>query len=733
MSTMRRSPLLLFLMVMVSLGLLPFQAMSARGFGAYTAEVTPAEVFPGAERFGPREGAPPAMAAYKDGKVAGYVFEAGEIGYSGKPIRILVGMDATGVVVGAKTIEHHEPILLVGIPEEKLFDFVSAYIGRNVITAAGKQGKVDVISGATVTGIVINDALTRTALRVARTRGVAGFKAVGAGAAPVKRKIVPAPFAPADWQTLLGDGSVRRLRLLNGDVDEAFRKIGVGSPEPYAKAGPADEDFIDLYVALATPETIGRNLLGAAEYDNLMAWLAPGQSAIVILANGAYSFRGSGFVRGAIFDRIQVVQDDIGILFRDSHYRRLGSLAPGMPDFAEIGLFKLPADAVFDPAAAWRLDLLAQRPIGPIEKSYTSFSLPYAVPDRFLEPVLAPPPPPNTPQGDLFGDDGRPPVWEGIWRDRIADIGILSAALVVLTGIFFFQDILVRNPKMTDRIRLGFLVFTAVWIGGYAQAQLSVVNALTFFNALVSGFRWDFFLLEPLIFILWSATAVALIFWGRGAYCGWLCPFGALQELLNRLARMLKVPQITVPFGLHERLWPIKYLLFTGLLGLSLYSMATAELLAEVEPFKTVILLRMAREWPFVVYAATLLAAGLFIERFFCRYLCPLGGGLAIPARMRTFDWLKRRRQCGYECTICARQCGVQAIHSNGAINPNECFYCLKCQANHSDATVCPPLILRRAKRERRGAAAGAGAIGITTNTGMPDVGHRVTTGEHGE
>jgi len=52
---------------------------------------------------------------------------------------------------------------------------------------------------------------------------------------------------------------------------------------------------------------------------------------------------------------------------------------------------------------------------------------------------------------------------------------------------------------------------------------------------------------------------------------------------------------------------------------------------SEVEPFKTSIVLKFAREWPFVVYALTLLAAGRFVERFFCRYLCPLGAALAIP------------------------------------------------------------------------------------------------------
>jgi NosR/NirI family nitrous oxide reductase transcriptional regulator len=256
---------------------------------------------------------------------------------------------------------------------------------------------------------------------------------------------------------------------------------------------------------------------------------------------------------------------------------------------------------------------------------------------------------------------------------------------------------------------MSFLTVTLVFLGWYANAQLSIVNLMALASSLATGFTWQAFLLDPLTFILWFSVAAALLFWGRGAYCGWLCPFGALQELTNRIARYFKVPQWTLPWGLHERLWPIKYMIFLGLFAVTLASIERAEQLAEVEPFKTAIVLKFDRAWPFVLYAVVLLLIGLFVERFYCRYLCPLGAGLAIPARLRMFDWLKRYRDCGDPCQTCAHECMVQAIHPTGEINPNECLNCLHCQVLYQSEAKCP-VVIRQLKRRQK-ASAGAASL----------------------
>lgn len=709
------------------LGVLLVSAAQATEFGAYRADVVPANVFPAAESFGPTEGSPPAAAAFKGGKLIGYVFETSAIGYSGKPIKILAGLNTEGVIVGAKVVEHHEPILLIGIPQERLFEFVDRYVGRNIVAASQTRADhgVDAISGATVTAVVINDGLLRSALALAKSRGIAGFPAP-AGATQAQSSagtvttLAEVPFEAADWPALLGDGRLRRLHLSNAEVDAAFKAIGVGSPEPYARAGKPDEVFIDLYVGLFSVENIGRSLLSKEDYQAAKTWTGAKQAGVVIAANGDYSFRGSGFVRGGIFDRLQLVQDDATILFRDKDYRRLDKFAAaGSPEFKEIGLFRLPESAKFDPAKPFRLELLAQRPIGPIKKAFTSFSLSYQLPARFVQTAAVPsttvaPPVSAAAQGVAASETPAAGAeeqaveepWVQIWQTRALDIAILSLSLTILMFIFFFQDWLVKKPVLFDRLRTAFLIFSVLWLGVYAKAQLSVINVLTFTHSLVTGFRWEFFLLDPLIFLLWCVTAVSLLFWGRGAYCGWLCPFGSLQELLNSAARRLGIRQITVPYAWHERLTAIKYILFLGLFGVSLGNMAFAEQLAEIEPFKTVVLLRFMREWTFVLFALTLLAGGLFIERFYCRYLCVLGAALAIPGRGRMFDWLKRRKQCGYECQLCAKRCRVQAIHPLGQINPHECLHCLQCQVIYWDDHTCPPLVMKREGRGKKGGKA---------------------------
>lgn len=673
-------------------------------------KVDVAELVPGADAFGPLQENVPVVPALKGSERVGWVFLTSDFvsttGYSGKPIHTLVGVNQNAVITGVRLVKHSEPIVLIGIPESKIRAVTEGYAGLDLKTEAEEGGsahELDIISGATVTIMVIDDSIVRSGLKVARALGLGGLAPEIADTGPQK-EIDTEKQEVLDWMTLTGDGSVRRLSLDVAQINEAFSAQGdpraVARPEP----GPDTDTFIDLYIALADVPSIGLSLLGEAEYGNLKKRLKEGEHALLVMGRGRYSFKGSGYVRGGIFDRIQMIQHDISARFFDKQQSRVGEIAAeGAPAFTEMDLFIIPADIGFDPARDFRLQLLVQRAVGAIDKVFLTFDLGYQLPDGYLKtiPVAASPVSDQVANGNVVEDNVVTKLWQRIWQGRVFDISVLAVAIGLLTLVFFFQMQVTKHERFTFWFRITFLTFTLVWLGWYENAQLSVVNVLAFFSSLTSEFSWDAFLMDPLVFLLWFSVAAALLFWGRGAYCGWLCPFGALQELTNRIAKFFRVPQIEVPWGLHERLWPLKYIIFLGLFGLSLYSLDVAEHYAEVEPFKTAIILKFQRAWPFVLFAVALIVAGLFIERFYCRYLCPLGAALAIPARLRMFDWLKRYRECGNPCHRCAKECMVQAIHPEGNINPNECLNCLHCQVLYQHDQKCPVCIKKLAKRRK--------------------------------
>ena len=685
---------------------------------AFLDEVAPSTLVAGADAYGAIRPDMPVAPVLKGGETIAWAFITsdfvGTTGYSGKPIHVMVAVDPDARIAGVKLVKHSEPIVLIGIPEAKMLRLTEDYTGLDLLKEAESGGSahdLNIISGATVTVMVIDDSIVRSGIKVARALGLGGLSAEVRDDGP-RTEIDPDAAPVATWIEAEGDGTVRRLSLDLAQVNEAFLTLGDDRAASRPVDGAPDDTFIDMYAALVSVPAIGKALLGDAEFANLQNWLAEGEHAILVAARGQYSFKGSGYVRGGIFDRIHLLQDDVSVRFRDRGHRRLGEIAlDGAPSVTELDLFKIPADSGFDPTEPWRLQLLVQREVGALERLFVTFDLGYDLPEAYTRIVAAS----SVPQPGLMSADveaeaaAQSELWKRIWRDKTVEIVGVLIMLAVLTGAFFFQSFLTRSERVTFWFRMSFLSVTLVFLGWYANAQLSVVNLMALANSLATGFSWQAFLLDPLTFILWFSVAAALLFWGRGAYCGWLCPFGALQELTNRIGRYFKIPQWTVPWGLHERLWPIKYMIFLGLFAVTLASIERAEQLAEVEPFKTAIVLKFDRAWPFVLYALVLLGIGLFVERFFCRYLCPLGAGLAIPARLRMFDWLKRYRECGNPCQTCANECIVQAIHPTGEINPNECVNCLHCQVLYQSESKCPVVIRQLKRREK--ASAGAAAL----------------------
>ena len=183
--------------------------------------------------------------------------------------------------------------------------------------------------------------------------------------------------------------------------------------------------------------------------------------------------------------------------------------------------------------------------------------------------------------------------------------------------------------------------------------------------------------------------------WGRALFCGWLCPFGALQELLNKIALSIGIKQKRLNTKKDLSLKKVKYILLALLGSLFLYSFDLGLTASAIEPFKSAITFRFNAPIIALVWVLIILGSGLFIERAYCRFLCPLGAAAAIIGKVRIFNFLHRRKECGSPCKACNPECPTQAIKLNGAIDMNECFQCLDCQVMYFDKHKCPPLVAR--------------------------------------
>ena len=93
------------------------------------------------------------------------------------------------------------------------------------------------------------------------------------------------------------------------------------------------------------------------------------------------------------------------------------------------------------------------------------------------------------------------------------------------------------------------------------------------------------------------------------------------------------------------------------------------------------------------MYAAGMVLISAVIYKFFCRYICPLGAGLALFGKLRITSWIPRRKECGTPCQTCKHRCDYQAIKNKGEIDYQECFQCMDCVVIYNSDTKCAPRI----------------------------------------
>lgn len=651
------------------------------------------EVLPGATSFSERKGQPPYVEGYAEEngqrKLVGYIVLSTDVtdtpAYSGKPVITLIGLTPQGNFAGIKILKHSEPILLLGIPESALIKFNNQYLGKfvgaNIEIGRSRPEEdiigLDAISGATVTVIAQNQVMMMSGAAVGRQVGILE-KTVRPQARFVDRS------RKLDWATMVKEGVVQRLTVMPEQVGLERGK----------------DPFIDLWYGYLNHPEVGRAILGDTGWRDLMGRIQEDEHALfVIRTAGRESFKGSGFVRGGIYDRVQLRQGQDVFTFRDLDYYNLyGVSAPGAPSFTESAIFIVRSSS-FSGAFPWKFIFLGNR----IDRetgarTFINFDEEYWLPAAYLE-------------------GGRPEVkkpdapWVRVWKTRALEIVLFSALLVAVAVVYAKRDALTRRSTRKNKWPVNAFKYSA-WIisigfvGFGLLAQPSITQVLTWFHSLLFKWEWELFLTDPFIFLFWIFIIVTVFVWGRGLFCGWLCPFGSLSELLYKVggAIGLKRFQFALPIKWHNRLKWVKYAVFFGLLAVSMFSMGLAEKLAEVEPFKTTFLVGLFnRSWPYTLFAAGLLGLSIFMERPFCKYLCPLGASLAMPSTFRWFG-LRRKQECD-SCKACAVGCGSLAIDDKGRIDHRECMLCLDCMVLYTDDHACPPLAQERKRRTKDGLA----------------------------
>ena len=662
--------------------------------GVMTKE-TLAKKFPSPLVLGDKDSELPIWPIFKQNATAtelvAYVYESIDFvalpGFAGIPVNLLIALDPKGNFMEVQVLSHHEPVFLEGLGEQPLFNFVNQYKGlsltqnitietgtRKTAKMDGNNVRIDGVSKATASVRIINQTLLTSSLAVARKK--LGFS--GSYDPDQIARLKPGFFEKQTSADLFGKNLITHFSLANRDIENIFKGTAGEGLDTEGSAAP-DAVFIDMYTAMVSVPSIGKNLLDGPSWEKLAWRLEKGDHALLVMWGGRYSITPEDFTPGTSPERLTLKQGGLPIEMRDLDIDlHLADGTPIAPD--QMKVFRVISQTGLDLSKPLDFSLNVKREKGMVypEIIRKSFDYKLDVPERFYD----------VPAGDNK-------TWVSIWQQRAVELGILGTALFILTILLVQQRWLTANARRFTVIRVSFLLFTLGFIGWYAQGQLSIVNMTGVLLALKEGRSLAFFLYDPMTVSLWAFIAVTFFIWGRATFCGWLCPFGALQELIARVARFLRVPQIRLHTKNDARLKWLKYVLLAAILGSAFFAPQITDMLVEIEPFKTGITLLFVRSWPFVLYAGSLVLASAFMYKFFCRYVCPFGAGLAILGKLRLFKWLARRAECGTPCQTCRHRCDYQAIKPSGAIAYDECFQCMDCVVIYHSDEQCAPRIMQ--------------------------------------
>ena len=624
------------------------------------------------------------------GARGGYVIESEWIqplpGFSGAAINLIILIDLEGIIIDAKLLNHNEPIFVSGLGEAPFRAFIEQYRGHSInsaITVGSSYGKpnksgsliyFDGVTKATASVRIAHETILGSAREVAKSM-LNGFSMI-----QEKVSLKADEGKEFTWDELVSQGLAKHVTATHGEERALFADTQWRSDDPFPNA--ADDDlFVDLWIVDVTHPHAARSVMGKRMFRDWESFkkIAPDDETILLIEEGKHGLVSEEFVRNTAPPLITANQDKFPLSIRDADL--LIDLKKGVPDDGTAMVVRLDRRQGFSPVREWDFGLLATRQRGILkpEIGEVKFSWKYQADKQFfnIEKAIQPPTP-----------------FESAIDGRMNDLIILAILLTLICIVVLFNRKFVRMKSWSYQ-RSFLLILVLGFIGWWGQGQLSIVTPLAALVSAVNGRPLDFLLYDPFSLLIWVVVIISFFVVGRALFCGWLCPFGAMQELVGKIAQALSIPQLKINDQWDSRLKSLKYIVLLGLLGVAFFLPRQLDVAVEVEPFKTAISVFFIREWYFAGYAILCVVASVFVFKAYCRYLCPLGAFMAIGGFLRLGKWIKRREDCGSPCQLCKVRCDYQAIKKSGEISYSECFGCLDCVDIYEDKTQCVPLILQ--------------------------------------
>jgi polyferredoxin/Na+-translocating ferredoxin:NAD+ oxidoreductase RnfG subunit len=650
------------------------------------------EVMPEADRFDPAEGNPPVRRAYRGDELLGYVFLTSDLppeerGYSG-PIRAVVGMTPDGTLTGVRVAEYRESYMSTKGDFLRRPGFQEQYAGKHISESFRVYEDIDGIAKVSISVRALSRGVRDAARRVAAAyppekssptepvrdvlsmswfqmlrSGVAvrmdatapGEDAVGISLVHLESETLARRLVGGLYPYIVNavtsreagdaalvlyavDGPASRLPIQSGwSVEQGGvrtqipleRVVMLGSPWEGLLAGETSAVgvlILDESVDIEGPLTF--QFARGAEQVHTVAYTS--QRALAVLAEASLRVPASPPPDSGSGSEARSAREDAASTATVGDGPGAGHDGVATPEPAAAGSPRVSASAASvgpEPASAAPLAAAATSPEQLVQLDFT-----VAEDESALQRLVS-----DTPWGR---------------------VGLMLVVLGFATLAFFGKRAALRWASLG--ITLAILGFVD---GGF----LSVSHLTGVIWVGPSAVATDL----PLLLMV-GFTLVTLLFWGR-VFCGYLCPFGALQDLIDRVAPKRfkrELPERAHRAGLKAKYAILALILLPALVGVerSFYQY--------FEPFGTVFFL--STDVVLWTIAGAILAASVVVPRFYCRYACPLGASLAL-ASLASLRRIPRVEQCDH-CVVCERKCPTGAI-AGPAIDFKECVRCNVCEA----------------------------------------------------